>query len=144
MDLGILTNVQTAGDAKLGLQFGPGYGVRGIEKATQVFITFFLTDVGTLVYDPTFGTPFMADMRAGLLQTDGDILAEFNLATILFFQYNNLHAVSTTPTDERVTAIKLLSSNTNWETATLTLHIQITTAAGTSRPVTVPVSMIAT
>ncbi|RIZ71248.1 MAG: hypothetical protein D0530_04800 [Methylococcales bacterium] len=143
MDLGIFTNTALVGDVKLGLELGPGCGVVGIEKAAQAFTTFFLTQRGTNTYDPTFGSPFIGDMLTGGIRTDRDIQAAFGLAVSLFLQYNTLHTVVSTPADEQITSVTLISSSIDAVAEKLTLYVQIATAAGSSRQITLPIPMVA-
>ena len=146
MDLGIFTNVAAQGETQLGLELGKsGYSVAGIEKAVQLFVTFFLTELGSNAADSEFGTTFLYSLRAGYMTTAADISAEFSIAVTDLMNYNQKNGINDNSNpDEVMTSITLLSQEIVWDKSLLKLYVGIAVRSGASRKIVLPVTMVAT
>lgn len=143
VDLSIFQGAQADGEQKLTLDFSPaGDVVTGIEKLVQTYVFLFLTEQGSILYQPTLGTPFITALRLGQIRTEGNVQQAFDLASELIRQTMSLasDAVSSPP-DETLAGSTLLSFDLNKEEAKLTLQIQITSLAGATRQIYLPIPL---
>jgi hypothetical protein len=112
----------------------------GIQKLTQRWLLEFLTEAGSMPGLPARGTNFMTMVRQGLLRTYAAIWGEF-----IFSAYTaglNLRKEETDawPDDERFVSAKLL--NLAVLPGYASLNIAITSRAGTSRKVVMPIETL--
>ena len=141
-DLGIFQGVQSAGDARIDLSFGDeGEMVTGPQKLSQWFLVAFLTEKGSINGDDEFGTDFMTRARQGVIRTDTDVELYFNLAVRDFLDYQAANLL-VEEDDEILTQAELLSFTL--QARELQMRIQLTTAAGTSREVVLPIRSVPT
>jgi hypothetical protein len=122
-----------SGVADIRLSLGSGLLFLGPQKATQRFLIFLLTRLGSIPSDPEFGTSLLFE----LTQTGSNesVTAAFNSAA--GYAINALDDV-TLPDDERLVSATLEDYLVNRDSINLT--VRIGTAAGSSRIITVPVS----
>lgn len=118
---------------------GGGTVCTGIQKLAQRFLLELLTEQGTILHLPERGTRFLPNLRRGI-RTELDVFTAFGFAVANAAR--NLRADETTadPDDERfaraeLTSVALLPGH-------VTLHIRLTSRAGTSRPVILPLALV--
>jgi hypothetical protein len=139
-DLLIFQNVKPVGEQLVQLGLGTsGYYTTGVQKVSQSFAIFFMTELGGVVDDPLFGTEFMRKMKAGMIVDESVLQAEFQIAVLHMLDYLANTQLSTTPEDEQLKAAEL----TDWtlRPGSISIHVRITTAAGTSRVYVMPLEV---
>lgn len=112
----------------------------GTQKLAQQWVLCFLTPLGSTPYRATYGGEFPLRMQQGAIRTDSDVSQYFyESATSVFKQ---LQAVTTeeTPLDERLVEASLTSFSIDGDH--LTLRVMLTTEAGTSREIIVPIATV--
>jgi len=119
-----------------------GQVITGIYKLAQRFLLEFLTEKGSLQYAPERGTEFMTKLRQGFLQSDQDVVIEFNFALVDITQnlVSEEESFGTMPDEERFDKAELL--NFTILSDLLQLRVQVTSLAGTSREVILPISTL--
>jgi len=111
--------------------------IAGISKLVQRFLLELLTEIGSLHYDPTRGTTFISQIRAGAVQTSQDLFMAFSAAELSLRDSLRLEEnAETDPADERYQSSELLSATLSGDLATVSLRL--TSLAGTSRTVLYP------
>ena len=127
-------------EQKLVLAGSGGEMIAGIEKLVQRFAIELLTELGSLTYLPARGSTFMLDARSGIWQTAGDVSSSF--ATSLLTVADNLSREESAddPSDERFASATLDSVSLLGDT--VTLHVQVTSLAGTSFTALLPISVV--
>lgn len=127
-------------EQKLVLAGKGGEMIAGIEKLVQRFTIELLTELGSLTYRPERGSIFMLDARSGIWQTAGDVRSSF--ATSLLSIADNLirEESATDPADERFSSAELESVSLLGDS--VTLHVQVTSSAGTSFTALLPISVV--
>lgn len=144
VDLLIFQGLQPTGETQVALALGSaGEVVTGIQKLSQSFTSIFLTDIGSIHHDPTVGTSFVSSMRQGRLQDEMDLKSEFALAVENVRQQLALalDATNPPPADEIFASATLRNFNMDREASKITLVVALTSAAGESREVIMPVSL---
>jgi len=140
-DVNVLQGASLTGETKvlasLGWDFGGNQAV-GIHKLCQQFVALFLTQVGSCLYDETRGAGFMLALYNGQLRTDADVSLHFNLAASDIGDYLRATYTDDTPADEQYGIAELLSID--FQFPTLLLGVRLTSVAGTSRQVILPVT----
>jgi hypothetical protein len=141
VDLNIFQGIEPVGDQQVVLGFGEaGEVVTGIAKLCQVFAKLFLTIPGTMQYHPELGTEFVSAMRIGRIQDEADVRSEFSLAAEAVRLTLNLDAeTSNPPDDERLESAVLVRVNIDKAASKITLFVRVTSVAGESRVVFLPV-----
>jgi hypothetical protein len=112
----------------------------GVQKLAQRWLIEFLTIRGSMKYKPDRGCDFMREVRSQALRTESDVYAAFMAARSQVA--NNLRAedLATDPADERYAGAELLSVVIRPD-RTVVLTVEITSAAGTSRKVILPLTV---
>lgn len=136
--------VDALGDNKLGLALyntdTSGQICTGIQKLAQRWALEFLTEVGSMRGLPTRGSDFMLLVRRGELRSQSDVFAAF-ASTDLFITRNlRNEEPADMPGDERfdsaeLTSVQILPGYMN-------LRVMITSRAGDSRAVILPVETL--
>lgn len=141
VDLLIFQGIKAAGDQKLYLGFGDaGEVVTGIQKLLQTFTTLFLTRRGTIQYHEELGTDFVGALQQGRIRDESDVKAEFAIAVEQVRQTLALQANQNELEDDEVFDSAVLNSfNLDKAASKLTLVIQVTSLAGASRTVFLPI-----
>lgn len=139
-------NARVTGDALLNqalIQPGQtGALITGIEKLVQRFLLELLTEQGSMEYQPNRGTFFMTALRYGMVQTSGELFAEFSTAELDVREKLRLEEdFVNDPADERYAEAVLLSASLSGDTATLS--IRVSSVAGESRTVIYPLRIAA-
>lgn len=138
----IFQGVEAAGDQLLDLGWGEaGEMCTGVQKVAQTWTTLFMTDIGSIPLDLTRGSSFMPAVRAGRIQIDEDVEAEFNLAAAKVSRTMDQDAadVGNLPDDERLGEAVLVTFDINQALSRLSLRVNIRTIAGDDRTILLPV-----
>ena len=126
--------------------FGPAKIVTGIQKAVQRYALLLLTEIGDVHFDATQGVSFLRPILGGNIQNRGRFqnlfaVANAEVRTQLNSEDAKIDTYGSIPDDERIVNSQLLDFDINFETATVTLRVAITTAAGDSFTFIVPVTV---
>jgi hypothetical protein len=119
-------------DAQIGSQ-----ACTGVIKLAQRWLLEFLTERGSQVNRPTRGCGFMTSFRRGRLQTEASVDAEFRFSETEILQNLADDESADTPLDEKLAAATL--DRITVIPGSLWLAITLTSQAGSSRSVSVPV-----
>lgn len=111
----------------------------GILCLAQRWVIAFLTEAGSLPFNPNRGTSFIPRLRAGELRSEADVSAAFLLALAEMVDQMDAEETDDTPDDERYASAELLEVGL-LPNGKLSLTVSLTSVAGTSRTVLVPVS----
>lgn len=120
--------------------------VTGPQKAVQRYALIFLSTLGDVRFDPTFGTNFLISVAAGSIQNNAQLLNAFAVAnaavlTILEIEDSD-DTYGTIPDDERITAAELTDYEVDVSRGRILIYIQLTLASGDTTsfilPTTVP------
>lgn len=137
-------NVSTTGDAQLGLALydgdTSGQICVGVQKLAQRWALEFLTELGSMPGLPARGSAFMTLVRRGALRNQADVIAAFNTEDLYITRNLLNEEYDGMPNDERfaaadLTSVAILPGYMN-------LHVMITSRAGDSRAVIVPVETL--
>ena len=142
VDLLIFQGVEESGNHRIETGFGDaGFVCTGIQKVAQSWLALFMTDAGTMLNKPTRGSSFLPAVRSGRIRVSEDVPAEFALAAAQVRRTMELDAVEdgTLPDDERLDSAVLVDYDLARELSHLRLKIRITSIAGDSRVVYLPV-----
>ena len=110
----------------------------GAQLLAQRFLLEILTEKGSMVYRPTRGTDFMAQLRQGYLRTPIDVFAAFSSA-LVDVQRNLQDDETNEPDDERYSSAQILSLTVL--PGSVEIYVEITSLAGTSRKVILPIAV---
>jgi len=144
LDLLIMQNLPVVGSLEpsmIDLAFGQvGLSVTGVQKAVQQWLTQLLTERGTVFSDPTFGTPFLTQLRFANLGDNDRIRGIFAESVKNIGEWNNANLdVRNIPSDELITTAELLELAKL--DGTLIMQIRLLTADGVNRDYTVPLAV---
>lgn len=140
VDVSVLQTPSLRGDTRLSMSLGPDVGgqeITGIQKVVQQFASLFLTERGSSFFDSSRGTDFTGLLTSGRLYSDAEVSMHFQMSASDIVDYMRKSATADTPADEQITEAVL-----SWFTLappSLVLGIKINTAAGTSRPIILPI-----
>lgn len=117
--------------------------VTGLEKLAQRYTVALLSYYGTVNFDPTFGTTLLQQILGGQVQNLAALQGLFASASSaaiaqMRIDDNNIDTFGTQPTDEQIVSATLLDQNIDYGTATVSLRVLLTTAAGDSIEFVVP------
>jgi len=143
VDLLIFQGVEEFGDQLTELAWGEaGQLCTGVQKVAQTWTILFLTDQGTVLNEPTRGSTFVLAVRAGRIQLDEDIPAEFALAAAQVARTMAADAVGQNlEDDETLLRAELLEYRIDRLASRLYLRVRIWTVAEESRTVFLPISV---
>ncbi len=110
--------------------------IAGIEKLTQRFLLELLTEQGSLEYQPSRGTFFITEIRAGAIRTSQQLISSFSSAELTLRNSLVQEELDSDPADERYRSAVLNSAAVSGDTATL--DITLSSQAGESRTVIYP------
>lgn len=111
----------------------------GILKLSQRWVIAFLTELGSVRFNPTRGSTFITRLRDGELRTEGDVSAAFLLAADEMIDQMAAEESDDTPDDETYASAELLEVGL-LANGKLSLTVAITSLSGASRTVLVPVA----
>lgn len=145
VDLLIFQGVEEFGDQLIETRWGTaGELCTGVQKVAQSWLILFLTEQGSVLNEPTRGSSFLQAVRSGRIQVDEDIPAEFSIAaaqvrrTMVADAANSNTALED---DEILDSSTLLDYDLDIGASLLRLRVQLTTLAGNSRIVFLPISV---
>jgi hypothetical protein len=142
VDILIFQGVEESGKQLITTGFGEaGYVCTGIQKVAQTWLALFITDIGSVLNKPTRGSSFFPAVRAGKIQVEDDVPAEFALAAEQVRQTMELDATDADDLqdDERLDEAILLDFALVRDLSFLQLKVRINSLAGDSRVVYLPV-----
>jgi hypothetical protein len=145
VDMFIFQNAKLSGDALIHLGFDGENGSKvtsGIQKMAQTWAILFLTEVGSIPYDPAVGTSFVTNMRLGLIRDEMSVKGEFGLAaTAVHTQMATAaqKAQEPLPADEQLELSNLIRFNLDKSRSKLTLYVRLTSQAGTKHDILLPI-----
>lgn len=143
IDLFIFQNAQPTKEQKIYLGFGTaGQVTTGIQKLSQTFSILFLTEQGSVPSAPTRGTGFLTAIRQGRIIDESTLQSEFVLAAQLVKNFMALEAEATNPPlDETLADATLKNFILDEGAGKITVYILLTSAAGTSWDLFLPLNM---
>jgi hypothetical protein len=143
VDLLIFQGVDEFGDQEITTGWGTaGELCTGIQKMAQTWAILFLTDQGTVLNEPTRGSSFVPAVRAGRIQVDEDIPAEFALAAAQVSRTMAADAIDQDlEDDETLARAELLDYSVDKIASKLYLRVRLWSVAGESRTVYLPISV---
>lgn len=123
----------------------PVKAVTGMQKLAQRFAVTFLTQLGDVHFDQTFGTEFWSNLVHGSGQNTGQLRVVLTLASseaAALISNDDVDAVyGIVPADEQLANATLLDFNVDTATGTLYLQIGLTSKAGDSYVYVVPLPL---
>jgi len=144
IDLLAFAGAQPSGDVLLTPQLAfaaqSGQITAGIQKLVQRFLLELLTESGSLAYLPTRGCDFMIDALAGIWRTQIDVQQSFYSAMIDVGRNLTLEESVSDSADERFGSAELL--NVVLTADKVSIQVAVTSLAGSSRTVLMPISVI--
>jgi hypothetical protein len=117
-----------------------GLGCTGIQKLAQRVLLELLTELGTIKYLPDRGTDLVSAFRRGEVRTELDVFMTFGFAASKATVNIQADELATDPEDEQLVEISLERVAILPETAQL--YAKITSAAGESRTIQIPISTL--
>lgn len=150
VDLLIFQGVKGPGEGlgSIELGFGTGSIVTGIAKLVQIFLIRFLTQEGSAFRNSLFGSDFMTSIREGSVYNDSIVKTVFSSAVAdvkaqLSEDYDELADSGVdVPDDEKFSGAVLNSYS--FQADSLTMSITISSKAGSSRTVILPIDVAIT
>jgi hypothetical protein len=142
-DLAIFQGVQSQGDTRLVQSlFGDNSGAvtTGTNKLSQRVAIELLMDADSPKYQINRGTSLVGSVRRGELRTETDVYIAFSFAAARVEQLFRSQEEDSDPDEERLESLELLSLALSPDQLRLT--VQINTAAGTSRTVILPITVM--
>ena len=140
-DLLALRGARPAGDTLLDQTLigadAAGEVCTGVQKLAQRWVLHFLTVRGSMRFLPLRGSTFMAEFWRGEMRTEADVVTSFAIAEA---EIRRAMQNEETPADhpeeqlERATLLEIAISADG-----ISLQIEVTSAAGTSRQVILPI-----
>jgi len=114
----------------------------GIQKMAQTWAILFLTELGSIQYDPQIGSEFVTNFRLGLIRDETDVQTEFGLAASqvadqLALVQQGLETPA--PNDEILSSADLVRFTIDRARGTLTLYVSLTSQAGTKHDILLPI-----
>jgi len=139
VDLFIFGGAKPQGQQDIALSFVDNAGqlTTGIQKAIQTFVMLLLTESGTRQGDSNFGTTFLTELRQANI-TSGAIPISFRVAVETILDQQRLYI--TAVDDETIDTVELLDFSVVDKT-NVKLSVKLTTLAGDSRDIILPVSL---
>lgn len=121
--------------------------VTGMQKLVQRFTNVFLTTIGEVKFDTTYGTNFWPDMLAGAAQNLGQVAVVVSRANaqarrIIDADDSEVDIYGEIPLDEQLDAVDLIDFNYDQVTGTLSLKQLITNRAGETYTYVIPVQAV--
>ena len=119
--------------------------VTGIEKTIQRYAQLLLTTQGDIYFAKTLGGYLLASVMQGSVGDRGALTHLFcvvsaNAVRIMSSDDTDTALYGSQPTDEQIVSAELISLDLSPATLTISLSVQITTAAGSSYTFVVPIS----
>ena len=145
VDLLIFQGVEEFGNQPIETGWGTaGQLCTGIQKVAQSWLVLFLTEQGSVLNEPTRGSSFLQAVRSGRIQVDEDIPAEFAIASAQVSRTMGFDASNSNTeleSDEILDSVELLDYDLDTSTSLLRLRVQLTSLAGDTRTIFLPISV---
>lgn len=142
VDLLVMQGLKESGQTLVNTTLGEadgGYVTTGVQKAVQFFTVWLLTEAGTVKADSLIGTRFLIKLRqSNLLESQLQSAFRESVETILDAQQE--YVTATTPDDEVLVGASLISFTTT-SFGNIKLTVALTTRAGITRTVIMPVTV---
>ena len=145
VDLFIVQGIKVSGDQLVLPGFGGDEGGRviaGVEKIAQTWAILFLTELGSVQYNPQLGSSFVTNYRLGLIRDESDVQSEFGLAASQANDQMFLAAQAAPtplPADEQLATSELLRFTIDRNQGKLALYVRLTSQAGTKHDILLPI-----
>lgn len=140
VDLFISQGLSPTGMKPITLDFdSTGQIITGIQKAIQTFLIVFLTEKGSNLADPNFGTRFITNVRNSNLRGP-QLQIHFRDAVEDFLNQQSRY-IDGLPDDEILDEIILDSYNIQSKDS-IELNVRINSKAGESQILTLPISLV--
>ena len=126
---------------------GDGPGIcAGMEKVVQRYAKLFLTELGSVRFDELLGNNLLSSMRNGQVYSTSWVTHLFNEANrnvlnAMILDDNSTDVFGQIPDDERIESAELVSLDVKQESASVSIHVRITTLAGESYEYIAPVAV---
>lgn len=119
--------------------------VSGIEKAVQRYAKIFLTEAGSVKFEPDTGNEFLYSIRRGMVPNRAYLdylynVANHNALRIIRADDADTETFGPIPDDERILTTDLLGLDIDYSKATVTVSVLITTYAGETYTYITPVA----
>jgi hypothetical protein len=143
VDLLIFQNTKPSGNQKIFMGFGTGGELTtGVQKVSQTFTTILLTDIGSVYDQPDYGTDLILSIQSGQTQNGSDLESAFNIAAAAAKSIMDQAAEDAgAPPDERLSTAVLSDYILDKNSGKIVLTVVITTEAGASATIYLPVSV---
>ena len=120
--------------------------ITGMQKLAQRFAVTFLTQLGDVEFDQTFGTEFWTTLVQGSAQNAGQLQVAITLAIseavgIMNNDDANDTVYGAVPADEQLADASLIDFNVDTTTGTIYLQIELTNVAGASYVYVLPLAL---
>lgn len=110
----------------------------GIQKLSQRWIMEFLTELGSMRFQPTRGCRFVTDLRRGRLRSQEDVVTSFGFSAFTITNNLQLEETDDMPDDERFDHAELVEIVVAQDL--VSLRVNVLSLAGGAREVILPVS----
>lgn len=117
----------------------------GMEKVVQRYAKLLLTDLGSVKFDSDLGNDLMSSIRKGEVYSTAWMTQLFNEANrnvlnAMIADDNDYDTFGDLPDDERIDTAELVDLEIDQTTATVRIHVKITTLAGEEYEYIAPVA----
>lgn len=138
-DVAVLRGQRPSGDALASQDIlaSGGQACAGILKLAQWFVATLLKEQGSMPFDPTSGTTFYTKLASGRLRTAADVFVAFGFAVGDVQAQAKALETAATPADEQFAGAVL--DRVEVGNGGVRLHVTLSSAAGTSRAVLLPI-----
>jgi hypothetical protein len=142
-DMFFFQGAAETGQKKITLSFGDlGQVTTGIQKMAQTWALLFLTDEGSVSSNAKLGTRFLLMAAQGALRDNAEVKKEFNLASKRVKDVmDKVARDESSPDDETLASAALLNINLDKAQSLLQLSVQVTSKAGGTEEVILPISL---
>jgi hypothetical protein len=123
--------------------FAPGNGGQvhaGVEKLAHRYLLEFMTEFGSLPYQPEVGTTFITEVKAGLILSEFDLQASFSINSGRAIANMRREDTGNEDLDEQIETAELISYFLEGDL--IELRVKITSLAGRSREVLLPIPVV--
>lgn len=117
----------------------------GMEKVVQRYAKLLLTDLGSVKFDEDLGNDLLPSIRNGQVYSTAWVTHLFNEANrnvlnAMIADDNDTDTFGALPDDERIDTAELVDLDVDETTATVSIHVRITTLAGEDYEFVAPVA----
>ena len=110
----------------------------GIQKLAQRWILEFLTENGSMRFQPDRGCRFVTDLKTGRLRTIADVVTSFGFSAFTITNNLQLEETDEMPDDERFDRAELVETTISGDT--VSLRVRVVSLAEDVREVILPIS----